>query len=234
MTCGIPSRPGIDRPERPPMSFSGSEVGRPARWSSGTHTSRLTRSRERPAALTHSCIRTPIRGADGGRVGVPEVFAAARLHEDNPLALGSENKPAVPMTASIADARYAPVPEVGGQFAQGLSATGVPMPSSTSRIQRSRLLAFKAQCGRCCYCNQPMWMQSPSELSHIPKKHAARLQCTAEHLTPRSNRGKHTPDNIAAACLFCNQHRPLVRPTPVVSGLMCKSACQRVAVMARG
>lgn len=88
------------------------------------------------------------------------------------------------------------------------------MSNSSATIRRSRLLAFKAQLGKCCYCDHPMWVHSPSELPNIPKQHVARLQCTAEHLTPRSKKGRHTPDNIAAACLFCNQHRPLVRPTP--------------------
>jgi hypothetical protein len=88
------------------------------------------------------------------------------------------------------------------------------MPNSMPIIRRSRLLAFNAQLGKCFYCDLPMWMQSPSEVPHIPKKHAASLQCTAEHLTPRSEKGRDTPDNIAAACLFCNQHRHRLQPPP--------------------
>ena len=43
-----------------------------------------------------------------------------------------------------------------------------------------------------------------------------RFTCTAEHLTPQSEGGSDTADNIRAACWFCNRtrHRMKVVLTP--------------------
>lgn len=83
---------------------------------------------------------------------------------------------------------------------------GVLMPS---RIQSLRRRAFEHQHGLCCYCQAPMWLNSPTELPlGSPGKRAARrLLCTAEHLTARADGGSNSAINIAAACLHCNRTR---------------------------
>lgn len=42
------------------------------------------------------------------------------------------------------------------------------------------------------------------------------LQCTAEHLIPRSEGGSDMPSNIVAACLHCNgtRHKRKIPPSP--------------------
>ncbi|WP_345778729.1 HNH endonuclease signature motif containing protein [Xanthomonas nasturtii] len=75
-----------------------------------------------------------------------------------------------------------------------------------TRLQFLRTLAFHAQQGRCCYCEQPMWLACPTELE-LPPRSARRRQCTAEHLVAQQDGGKDTRENIAAACWTCNQRR---------------------------
>lgn len=76
-------------------------------------------------------------------------------------------------------------------------------------LQRSRSLAFQQQGGRCFYCGVVMWLRHHSELPGpaLATKSAARLRCTAERLTPRSDGGRNTLDNIVAACAHCNHTR---------------------------
>jgi len=77
----------------------------------------------------------------------------------------------------------------------------------TSKIRRAKMLA---QGGRCYYCDQLMW-EHKMELGERPDRWPIRkpraLQCTAEHLHPRSDGGADTPENIVAACWFCNSTR---------------------------
>ncbi|MFA1287317.1 HNH endonuclease [Xanthomonas axonopodis pv. nakataecorchori] len=75
-----------------------------------------------------------------------------------------------------------------------------------TRLQFLRTVAFHAQQGRCCYCEQPMWLTSPTELELSPRC-ARYSQCTAEHLLAQQDAGKDTRGNIAAACWTCNQRR---------------------------
>ena len=74
-----------------------------------------------------------------------------------------------------------------------------------------RNIAFKNQSGRCYYCGAPMWQNDTCEefarLYGISTKKAKRLQCTAEHLIAQCDGGKHTQENIVAACLWCNRRR---------------------------
>ncbi|UWQ15360.1 HNH endonuclease [Aliiroseovarius sp. M344] len=77
----------------------------------------------------------------------------------------------------------------------------------TSKIRRAKMLA---QGGRCYYCDLPMWEHEAEKVgwpdlwtNEKPKT----LQCTAEHLVPRSDGGVDTPENIVAACWFCNTTR---------------------------
>lgn len=74
------------------------------------------------------------------------------------------------------------------------------------RLQRQRALAFNAQNGRCHYCGKPMWLVAANELP-LPRRMAALLRCTAEHLTARQDGGTHRRSNIVAACWWCNQRR---------------------------
>lgn len=75
-----------------------------------------------------------------------------------------------------------------------------------SRLQKLKRNAFLEQKGRCWYCDRQMLL-CPETSS---------LQCTAEHLVARSQGGKDTPDNIVAACRYCNQtrHRRRMPPSP--------------------
>lgn len=84
-----------------------------------------------------------------------------------------------------------------------------------TRLQFLRTLAFHSQQGRCCYCEQPMWLTCPTELELSPRT-ARYSQCTAEHLLAQQDGGKDTRGNIAAACWTCNQrrHRRKKRLTP--------------------
>jgi hypothetical protein len=87
------------------------------------------------------------------------------------------------------------------------------MPTSIAKHRRA---AFARQNGRCHYCDFPMWLEDPSELSvtiALADRDAARLQCTAEHLVARQDGGGDGADNIVAACRFCNAARhPLSSP----------------------
>ena len=80
------------------------------------------------------------------------------------------------------------------------------MPNS---IQSLRRKAFERQSGRCVYCGVAMWLSSPDELPIKGLKLSAtkKLQCTAEHLVPRSEGGRNVAKNIAAACAHCNHTR---------------------------
>lgn len=82
---------------------------------------------------------------------------------------------------------------------------------------RSRQLAYQAQAGLCFYCRCAMWLSSPEELTKpygITANQARNLQCTAEHLIPRSEGGSDMPGNIVAACRHCNTTRHKMRTPP--------------------
>ena len=73
-------------------------------------------------------------------------------------------------------------------------------------INKICLSKLKRQGGRCFYCQLPMWVaQKDSEVS--AKIAPWQLQCTAEHLIARCDGGSNDPDNIVAACRFCNMTR---------------------------
>jgi 5-methylcytosine-specific restriction endonuclease McrA len=80
----------------------------------------------------------------------------------------------------------------------------------TNRLNRLRYKAFKRQTGRCYYCGLAIWIKGPEEFAHrreISFKQAAQLQCTAEHLIARRDGGSDSPQNIVAACAYCNRRR---------------------------
>jgi hypothetical protein len=89
-----------------------------------------------------------------------------------------------------------------------------------SKVQKLRRQAFRDQQGRCFYCEQPLWERDVAtfvETYGIRKSLSKYLQCTAEHLQARCDRGPDVRGNIAAACLWCNvqRHRGLPGKAPM-------------------
>lgn len=77
-------------------------------------------------------------------------------------------------------------------------------------IPKLRREAFAHQRGCCFYCTFPMWethWKAFARKHGIPRKIASYLRCTAEHLRARQDGGRDEPENIAAACVWCNQQR---------------------------
>ena len=70
--------------------------------------------------------------------------------------------------------------------------------SERARLIELRELAYLAQGGLCHWCEIVMTI---GEEPPLP------TTCTADHLVPRSEGGRTTPDNIVAACMRCNTHR---------------------------
>jgi hypothetical protein len=89
----------------------------------------------------------------------------------------------------------------------------------TTKLVRLRQSAFVVQSGLCYYCDLPMW-EGDRELFalayNIKPTRAQPLICTAEHLEARRDGGNDTPENIVAACRFCNvnRHRRKKAPSP--------------------
>ncbi|TNH91148.1 HNH endonuclease [Aeromonas hydrophila] len=89
-----------------------------------------------------------------------------------------------------------------------------------SSIQKQRHRAAVNQAHRCYYCNMPMWETNPAQFSgqhQISEQQVSLLQCTGEHLHPKSEGGSNSTANIVAACKYCNQTRhkeksPLTAP----------------------
>lgn len=86
-------------------------------------------------------------------------------------------------------------------------------------LKKIRYRKMLAQEGRCYYCGLPMWDEANgySLLAAGRKgKRPRALQCTVEHLLPRSEGGANTAENIVAACLFCNnaRHQRKQPPSP--------------------
>jgi hypothetical protein len=84
------------------------------------------------------------------------------------------------------------------------------MTPNRKPLKKPRVRAFTYQGGYCYYCNQPMWNQSPEELTfryRLSSKQALLLRCTGEHLHAHSEGGSNHSGNIVAACHFCNQTR---------------------------
>jgi HNH endonuclease len=85
------------------------------------------------------------------------------------------------------------------------------------RLANLRRQAATMQRFRCFYCNLPMWERDSSSLAEafsLSTRQLRLLQCTAEHLHPRSEGGRDSTQNIVAACHFCNRGRH-ARKTPM-------------------
>jgi len=79
-----------------------------------------------------------------------------------------------------------------------------------SRLTKNRKAAMNEQSGLCYYCCQPMWaadIEAFCKRFGISRKRAMWHQATAEHLRAQCDGGTDRPDNIVAACRFCNGHR---------------------------
>lgn len=77
-------------------------------------------------------------------------------------------------------------------------------------LQKLRQEAFAHQCGHCFYCTFPMWETHGKAFARkhgISTKVARFLRCTAEHLRARQDGGRDEAENVAAACVWCNQQR---------------------------
>ena len=78
------------------------------------------------------------------------------------------------------------------------------------QLINNRTAAMKKQNGLCYYCRQPMWaadVEAFCKRFGMSRKRAMRHQATAEHLHAQCDGGTDRPDNIVAACRFCNGHR---------------------------
>lgn len=82
-----------------------------------------------------------------------------------------------------------------------------------TRLKANRALAAERQNGLCLYCDKEMWCAQVCSLEQFCARHGLRPSqgrlrpITAEHLHPRSLGGTARPENIAAACLYCNGQR---------------------------
>jgi hypothetical protein len=79
-----------------------------------------------------------------------------------------------------------------------------------AKFTTARRRKMQAQGARCYYCAQPIWAENADRFATqfgVSKRNAAKFQCTAEHLTPRSAGGTNDVGNIVAACRFCNLTR---------------------------
>ena len=82
------------------------------------------------------------------------------------------------------------------------------------RLVSLRRAAAHRQSHFCYYCHMPMWEKERTTFAQtyrLTDRQARLLQCTAEHLLPRSDGGADTGSNIVAACLFCNRQRHVVQ-----------------------
>lgn len=88
-------------------------------------------------------------------------------------------------------------------------------------LPQLRAFAITRQAALCIYCGRPM-CTAATDLAAYAKRHGMTLPqanqrlATAEHLQARSEGGRNTRANIAAACLGCNRwrHRLRVPPSP--------------------
>lgn len=87
------------------------------------------------------------------------------------------------------------------------STNGALMANRRQKLRRKALLR---QHGCCFYCELPVWEECPllfAAKHQIPDRHVKWLQSTAEHLVACCDGGRDRPDNIVAACLWCNCQR---------------------------
>lgn len=101
-----------------------------------------------------------------------------------------------------------------------------------SRLIKNRKAAMKKQSGLCYYCRQPMWaadIEAFCKYSGMSRKRAMWHQATAEHLKAQCDGGTDKPDNIVAACRFCNGYRHRAKK-PLMPSQYLKKVRRRLAV----
>lgn len=70
--------------------------------------------------------------------------------------------------------------------------------SEATLLRQLRRSAYRAQGGRCFWCQEPMKRQA---------EQGDPLLCTGDHLIPLHRGGRTIPGNIVAACRKCNNER---------------------------
>ena len=117
----------------------------------------------------------------------------------------------------VASGRSAPAPATGRSDTRDPTLSFVEFIVSKT-VLRARRLAASTQAFYCFYCSLPMWERDCTAHARrlgVPRAAAKLLRCTAEHLLPHADGGPDLPNNIAAACVFCNRMRhqlPTVLP----------------------
>lgn len=79
-----------------------------------------------------------------------------------------------------------------------------------SQLMTIRTAAAERQDWLCYYCGRAMWDADGEDFRKrhgVTKKMLWQFKCTAEHVIDRAAGGGDTPDNVVAACLFCNNTR---------------------------
>ena len=96
-----------------------------------------------------------------------------------------------------------------------ITIAGGPMSNNLARYRQQALVR---QYGRCCYCKLPVVPQRNlngfASAHGLTEARAKALQCTAEHLQARCDGGGDKANNMAAACITCNQRRHRMTPAP--------------------
>ncbi len=80
----------------------------------------------------------------------------------------------------------------------------------TKSLSRFGSDAFRRQARRCYYGSVLMCtddIMSFAQAHRLSPRAARWLQCTAEHLRARCDGGPDSPDNVVAACRYCNLRR---------------------------
>jgi hypothetical protein len=79
-----------------------------------------------------------------------------------------------------------------------------------SQLMTIRAAAAERQGWLCYYCGRAMWDADGEGFRKrhgVAKKMLWQFKCTAEHVIDRAAGGEDAPDNVVAACLFCNNRR---------------------------
>jgi 5-methylcytosine-specific restriction endonuclease McrA len=88
--------------------------------------------------------------------------------------------------------------------------TKVSPAVAVAKLKDVRSAAAKRQGWKCHYCDRPMWdldRDQYAERHGVSAKMLWQFKCTAEHLIDRAVGGVDEPENIVAACIFCNNRR---------------------------
>lgn len=107
---------------------------------------------------------------------------------------------------------------------------------SSKQLRRLRQQAFENQNRSCFYCRYPIWDTDGCDFARVhgmPPRLAKYLKCTAEHLIARQESGQITPDNIVAACVWCNKMRHQGRQHKAPDPATYRSQVSRLILLGR-